>query len=263
MKIQNWYRWIVLLLVGWSLTWAGPVSAKQKTWKGKTAAQLIKKMDRILQGRSSKTTLEMKIVTPRWKRTLRMKAWTKGLKFSFVRILSPQRERGTASLKRGKKMWNYLPRAHMVIKIPPSMMMSSWMGSDFTNDDLVKSSNVSRDYNSSITKIVKKKGQKLLVIELKPKPAAPVVWGKILVWLRAKDNLPVKQVFFDEKGKKVRIMSFHDFKKMDDRVIPAVMRMKPLNKPGHMTEMRYLKMKFNTVISSRVFRRSHLKKRNW
>jgi len=205
----------------------------------------------------------MKIVTPRWQRTLKMKFWIKGKKFAFIRILSPQRERGTASLKRKMQMWNYLPRAEMVIKIPPSMMMGSWMGSDFTNDDLVRASNVSRDYHARILSTSSKGGVKLATIELKPKPKAPVVWGKIVVTMRVSDLLPVRYDYYNEKGKKIRVMKYSDIKKMDDRKVPTRMVLKTLSKPGHRTELRWTSMKFNRSIPRRIFTLRHLKSKNW
>ena len=230
---------------------------------GKTAQEVIKEMDRKIQGESSVGTFEMKIVTPRWQRSMKMKVWSQGLDFAFVRILSPQRERGTASLKRKQEMWNYLPRAEMVVKIPPSMMMGSWMGSDFTNDDLVKSSNIDRDYTAKIAEVTMKDGVKQGKCELIPKPNAPVVWGKLVVWVRAEDYLPTLQEYYDEHGKLIRVMIFSDFKKMHDRVVPTQMEMKTLSKPGNRTIMRYLDIRFNESIPSKVFTLRNLKAKSW
>lgn len=241
-----------------------PKAAKGKLLLGgKTASQVIKEMDKKLQGKSSRGEIEMKIITPRWKRTLRMKMWSKGLDYAFVRILKPSRERGMASLKRKFQMWNYLPRAEMVVKIPPSMMMGSWMGSDFTNDDLVRASNVDRDYHAKILKVTMRGGVKQGQILLKPKPNAPVVWGKLIVWVREADSLPTRQEYYNEKGKLVRVMTFSDIKKMDDRKIPTRMEMRTLSKPGHRTVMRYITMRFGLSVKRKVFTLRNLKRKNW
>lgn len=238
-------------------------AAPPQTIQGKTATQIIQDVNRRLEGRSSQGDMEMKIVTPRWQRTLRMKIWSKGLDYSFVRILSPQRERGMASLKRKEQMWNFLPRAAMVMRIPPSMMGSSWMGSDFTNDDLIKGSNLVRDYSAKIQRVKGKGEQERAEVELIPRPNAPVVWGKLTIWVRTKDMMPLEQNYFDDKGRLIRKMTFSDFKQMGDRIFPTVMKMQNLQKPGHHTTMIYHKIQFNKDISSSTFSLRNLKKKSW
>ncbi len=230
---------------------------------GKTAIQLIRESEDKIRGKSSITVFKMKIIRPSWTRTLKMKAWSYGLDYDFVRILYPQRERGIAFLKIKTQMWNYLPKADMVIKIPPSMMLSSWMGSDFTNDDVVRASSLIRDYTPKLVRIEERGGEKLGVIELTPKPNSPVVWGKILIWIRASDSLPVREEFYTEKGKLVRVMTFSKFRKMDDRVIPTLMRMENLLKKGYITELEILKVKFLDRLPKKIFTLRHLKKKNW
>ena len=227
------------------------------------AHQIIKKMDTVMQGRSTISEIEMKIVTPHWRRTLRMKSWTKGLDLAFVRILSPRRERGVASLKRGTDMWNYFPRADMITRIPPSMMLGSWMGSDFTNDDLVKASNVVRDYNPRVTRLYTAGGLKMAVLTLVAKPAAPVVWAKLVIHVRLKDSLPTRQEYRDQNGKLLRLLTFSDFKKMDDRVFPTRMRMRSMKKKNRYTEIRYLKIKFDRAVKGKIFKRRNLKRKSW
>lgn len=231
--------------------------------QGKNAIQIIKDVRKRLWDQSSKGEMEMKIVRPSWQRALKMKIWMKGADYSFVRILTPQRERGIASLKRKSQMWNYMPRAAMVIKVPASMMLSSWMGSDFTNDDLIRASDILTDYTATISTQKTKKGVKQAAITLVPKPDAPVVWGKIVMWVRTKDLQPMSQEYFNEKGKKLRIMEFLDHKMMGGRLFPSKLRMRVLSKPGHRTEMKYLSMQFNQRISRRVFTLRNLKKKNW
>ena len=151
----------------------------------------------------------------------------------------------------------------MVIKIPSSMMMSPWMGSDFTNDDLVRSSDLVRDYKVRLLHIATRKGSKQAAVLLRPKPNAPVVWGKLILWVRTKDLQPMSQEYYNERGKLMRVMTFSHHKKMGGRLFPTVMRMKDLSKPGNLTEIKYLSIAFNQRISRRTFTLRNLKKKNW
>ena len=113
---------------------------------------IVKKMDQLYRSETSHAEIEMQITTPHWERTLAMNVWTKGMDKTFIRIMAPKKERGVATLRIGNEMWNYLPKTNKVMKIPPSMMMGSWMGSDFTNDDLVKESSMLNDYTYKLIK---------------------------------------------------------------------------------------------------------------
>ena len=140
---------------------------------------IVKKMDQLHRSETSHAEIEMQITTPHWERTLAMTVWTKGMDQTFIRITAPKKELGVATLRIGNEMWNYLPKTNKVMKIPPSMMMGSWMGSDFTNDDLVRESSMLNDYTY---KLIKSEdavpGQ--LYIQLTPKEDSPIVWGKIV-----------------------------------------------------------------------------------
>ena len=113
---------------------------------------IVKKMDQLYRSETSHAEMEMQIATPHWERTLAMTVWTKGMDHTFIRITAPKKEQGVATLRIGNEMWNYLPKTNKVMKIPPSMMMGSWMGSDFTNDDLVKESSMLNDYTYQLVK---------------------------------------------------------------------------------------------------------------
>ena len=142
-------------------------------------------------------------------------------------------------------------------------MLSSWMGSDFTNDDLVRSSDLLRDYTGTITKKQKKDGIEQAKVVLIPKPDAPVVWGKLVIWVRTKDLLPTRQEYYNERGKLMRVMEFLKYKKMSGRLYPSVMKMKSLSKPGFSTELHSLSINFNQKINRRIFTQRNLKKRSW
>jgi outer membrane lipoprotein-sorting protein len=214
--------------------------------------QIIKKVDQLYRSKSSYTELEMEIVTPNWQRTLAMNAWTAGMNKTFIRLTAPKKEQGVATLRIENEMWNYLPKTNKVMKIPPSMMMSSWMGSDFTNDDLVKESSLFEDYTYELIEVENGRDDWYYVKAI-PREGLPVVWGHITIAVRRSDYLPVWQKYYDEKDALVRIWSFSEIKKFGDRTIPSVMEIVPQHKSGHKTIMRYLKAEFDTPIDKDIF----------
>lgn len=213
---------------------------------------IVKKLDALFRADSSYANMEMTIVTPHWTRTLKMEAWTKGLDKTFIRILAPAKEKGVATLRLGTEMWNYLPRVNKVIKIPPSMMMSSWMGSDFTNDDLVKEYTFFDDYTYGYTE-VENPDPNYLYLQFIPKEGRPIVWGKVITALRRSDYLPVWQKYYDEQGKLMRIIEFKEIKEFDGRQIPSIMELIPQNKQGHKTIIKYIDIDYNPPLSEEIF----------
>lgn len=216
------------------------------------ALEIVKKIDELYRAQSSYAQVEMEIVTPDWQRTLVLKAWSKGEDKTLIRILQPKKEAGVGTLRIGNEMWNYLPNTDKVIKIPPSMMMSSWMGSDFTNDDLVKEYTFVHDFTF---RLINPEGAEkgLLYIESKPKPGVPIVWDKIVIAARESDLLPVWQKFYDEKGKVVRVMAYTDIKTFGKRTIPSVMEMVPQTKQGYKTVLRYRDVEFDRALDDSIF----------
>jgi outer membrane lipoprotein-sorting protein len=196
--------------------------------------------------------MEMEIITPHWQRMLKMKVWTEGMEKTFIRILSPAKEKGVATLRIEDDMWNYLPKTNKVIKIPPSMMMSSWMGSDFNNDDLVNEFSLVEDYTYTLLS-PEDKQENRLYIECIPRKDLPIVWGKIILTVRKKDYIPVKEEYYDEKGKLMRIMNYRDITVFDNRKIPAILELIPQDEEGHKTVLRYLTAEFNIGISEDIF----------
>jgi outer membrane lipoprotein-sorting protein len=214
--------------------------------------KIIRTIDELYRSRTSRARMEMNVVTPQWERTLTLEAWTQGMDKTFVRILQPKKERGVATLRLKNEMWNYLPNTNKVIKIPPSMMMGSWMGSDFTNDDLVKEYNLKDDYTVTLT-VPPDAEAGLLYLDCRPRPGLPVVWDRVLVAVRAEDDLPVWQKFFDEKGKLMRTMNFRDIRTFGSKRIPSVMELVPQNKEGQKTTVRFLDIAFDVKIADDVF----------
>lgn len=220
--------------------------------------KILKEVDRLYRSDSSYSQIEMRVETPDWKRTLDMEIWTQGMKKTFIKILSPKKDAGIATLKKDNEMWNYFPKIDKVIKVPASMMMGSWMGSDFTNDDLVKESTLLDDY---VGKIVPNSDGQHYYIELKPKAQTVSVWGKIELKLQKNNLMPVSEIYYNERGEKARVLNFKDVRLVDGRKIPMIMELIPMNKTGNKTVVEYKKVNFNQKIDSSIFSRNNLQKR--
>ncbi|MCD6595456.1 outer membrane lipoprotein-sorting protein [bacterium] len=220
---------------------------------------VIHKIDNLYLSNTSYGEMEMEITTPHWERTLTMTVYTSKRDKSFILITSPKKESGMTTLKIGNEMWNYLPKTDKVIKIPPSMMMSSWMGSDFTNDDLVKESSLLNDYEYKFI-YPQNAVDSLLYIQLVPKENTATVWGKIVVWIFKDNYIPIREEFYDEKGKLLRVMTYSEIKNIDGRKIPTLLEMVPKNKEGHKTIIRYKTIKFDINLDKDIFTLRNLKK---
>ncbi|MBN1895566.1 outer membrane lipoprotein-sorting protein [bacterium] len=214
--------------------------------------EMVRRLDALYRSNSSYVRMEMVIQTPHWERTLKMKAWFKGMDKTFIRILAPAKDEGVATLRIKNEMWNYLPKINKVIKVPPSMMMSSWMGSDFTNDDLVKEYTWTDDYQ--FERIRGEDAQdSLIYLRLIPNENVAVVWGKVVVAVRREDTLPVWEEYYDEKGGLMRLIHFKDIQVLGNRRIPTVMELIPQNKEGQKTIIRYLDAAFDVPVADDVF----------
>jgi outer membrane lipoprotein-sorting protein len=227
---------------------------------GQDIDEIIRKADEKMRGTSSQGEFTMIIQRPTWSREISMKNWTLGNEYSLVYITAPAKEKGQVFLKRQKEMWNWVPNIERMIKIPPSMMMQSWMGSDFTNDDLVRESSITRDYKKKLLGEETISGYNCYKAELIPHDDAPVVWGKIIMWVSKKEYHWLKAEYYDEDGKLVNTEIMSEVKWMDDREMPSRMEMIPADKPGQKTVMIFEKMKFNIKIDESFFSQQNMKK---
>ncbi len=164
------------------------------------ALTVARKCDAALKGKSQHGTASMTVRTPEWQRTLVMTFWYDYPEKTFIRITAPAKDAGTGTLRLGSSMWTYLPMVERVIKIPPSLMLQSWMGSDFTNDDLVKESSLPIDYTHRIEGETVEDGDPCYRLVATPKPDAAVVWGKLVLLIRKSDFLPRREEYYDEHG---------------------------------------------------------------
>ncbi len=225
-----------------------------------TATEIITKANDLMRGKSSYSEVTMHIVRPKWERTLSFKAWAMGTKYSLIYITSPAKEKGQVFLKRDKEMWNWIPSIGRTIKIPPSMMMQSWMGSDMTNDDLVKESSIVEDYNHTLTGTETLDGYECYKIELTPKEEAAVVWGKIYTWITKKGFLTLKNEFYDEDDFLINTEKLSKIKNVGDRTIPTFFEMIPADKPGNKTTMEFTYIKFNIPLQESFFSLQNMKR---
>jgi outer membrane lipoprotein-sorting protein len=218
-----------------------------------TAREIVDRVDKLLRGASSDGTVEMEVVTEHWTRTMEMRMWSLGTEYALIRILSPQKEAGTATLKADKDIWNYLPRVDRTIKLPPSLMSASWMGSHYTNDDLVKESELIEDYDIEIGFEGRRDGVEVWEFVLTPKPEAAVIWGRIEEQVRKDDFMPVWARYYDDRGEVSRTMTFSDFRVMGGRMVPTRIDILPADKPGERTTIFYRDIEFDIDLDESFF----------
>lgn len=223
-----------------------------------TAAQLSKNLDTMLRSDSSKGQMTMQVTTPNYERSLSMHVTTRGMDDTLIRIVAPRKEKGISTLKKGKEMWNFLPKVKKTIKVPPSMMMGNWMGSDFTNDDLVKGSSWEADYTYEFTTDGAKADE--LCLKYTPKAEAAVTWSRVLACFDANSHLAKRLEFYDEKDRKARTMTYSDVKEISGRKIPTLITLIPHLKEGHKTSMRYDSLEFGVELKDNTFSMTSLRR---
>lgn len=241
----------ILLL---AVFWCSSLAAQE------SATEIVKKADDLMRGKTMTGTYVMTITRPQWRRSMEFKFWSEGTDKSFILILAPAKEKGVTFLKLNKEMWNYVPKINRIIKVPPSMMLQSWMGSDFTNDDLVKESSVVKDYEHELLGRSEMNGQAVYKVALRPKPQAAVVWDKIIEWIRVKDYIPIKAEYFNERGEKVRTLLFSEIRQFGKRRLPAKIELIEEKKPGHRTTLVLKEATFDRPIKKSIFTKQFLKR---
>ena len=258
---SDWVQYVLgrILLAICSVCWMGPfILAQPSTLQ---ATEIIDRVDQLLRGESSYGVAEMSIVTRRWQRTKTLEIWSEGTERALIRILNPRKEEGVATLRSGSDMWNYLPKIDRTIRVPTSMMMASWMGSHFTNDDLVKESSLIRDYDVAIIYEGEREGVAVYEFTLTPFPNAPVVWGRLEYQVRKNDLMPVWARYYDEDGELKRTLVFSNFRILGGRLVPTELRFIPENKPEEHTQITYRELKFDIPLSKDLFSLASLRKR--
>jgi hypothetical protein len=255
---------IYLAILSVIISLSYPVSlsfSQQDDAARKRAKEILREVDDMWRGASSHTILTMQVKTSHYTRNIRLEGWSKGKEKTLVRILTPLKEKGTATLKSGSNIYSYLPRTDRTIRLTSGMMMGSWMGSHFTNDDLVKESRMEEDYDPTVSFEGRRDNQDIIEFTLIPKPDAAVVWGKVVLTVLTDGYLPLIQYYYDEDMNIARTIIFNKIKQMAGRPRPTVMRVAPADKLNEYTELVYEKMEMDIKLSDAFFSLSHLKRK--
>jgi outer membrane lipoprotein-sorting protein len=223
------------------------------------AAEIVRRAEDLMQGVTSISEMEMTIIRPTWQRTISFKSWGKGRDLSMTLITAPAKESGQSFLKLKNDMWSWNPTINRMIKLPPSMMSQGWMGSDYTNDDILKESSIVLDYSHKIIGSEAVSGYNCYKIQLDPKENAAVVWGKIFLWISKTEYYELKAEYFDEDGKLVKTHLLSDIKFMHDRKIPTYFEIIPQDKPAQKTTVKILSSKFNIPLQDNFFSQQNMK----
>ncbi len=219
---------------------------------------IVRRADQKMRGESAIIEMTLTVTRRDWSREMRIQSWSQGDDKSLVVIRAPARDRGTAFLRDGREVWNWVPSVERVIKLPPSMMSQNWMGTDFTNEDFVREASVVRDYEHALDGEDVILGRPCWRIVLTPKPDAPVVWGKVVAWVDKADDLQLKTEFYDEDEELVNTLVATEIGTLGGRTFPVAVEMIPADKPGQKTAMRYLTAEFDVSIPARTFTLRHL-----
>jgi outer membrane lipoprotein-sorting protein len=257
---MRWQKGSVAICLG--LIWLSLGQVSQAA-DDQPAREIVDRVARLYISQSSIATVEMQITKENWHRKILMQFWSLGESNILVRVRRPQEDAGTAILKVGNQTWCYLPKANRTVKMPTSMMLTPWMGSDFTFNDLVKQSRLTDDYGIVISFEGQRNGVAVSEYTLTPKPEAAVVWEKIILQVRQADRMPVWQQYYDEDGKLVRELTFSDYKTLGGRLIPTRLVMQSMDKDGKkavkQTTITYENIVFDGPISEETFSWRNLK----
>ena len=224
------------------------------------AKEIVRRSDSTMRGSSSYAEMTMRIVRPDWSREMSLKAWSLGDDYSLILVTAPARDKGTVTLKRGTEVWSYVPGIERVIKIPPSMMLQSWLGSDFTNDDLVKESSIVQDYEHTLTGDSVVDGNACYRIRMIPHEDAAVVWGKVVLFITKEHYLQVRTELFDEDSVLTKILSGERIRQMGGRMVPSRLTMQPVDKPDQRTVLEYSDLDFNVDLEESFFSLQNMKR---
>jgi len=225
-----------------------------------TAIEIVKKSDEKFRGKTSRGKMSMKIIRPSWSRTITMKNWSKGDDYSMVLILSPAKEKGQVFLSREKDLWNWTPSIGRMIKMPPSVMSQGWMGSDVSNDDVMRQSSLVEDYEHTIVSTEVVSGESCHKIQFIPKAESDVVWSKIMMWISKDDYLRLKAEYYDEDGFLVHTETASDIKMLGGRMIPSKMDYVPADEEGNKTVFIIESIEFDVDIPDSFFSQQNMKR---
>lgn len=209
------------------------------------------------RGLSSYSEMTMTIHRPEWERSMSMQSWTKGDKTSLVRVTAPKKDTGNGTLIKGNNMWSFSPKINRIIKIPSSMMGQSWMGSDFSNKDISKSTEIIDDYDHRLLETRELDGHTQYVIESVPHEDAAVVWGREVLTIRD-DYILLEQQFWDQDDQLVKTMKATEIKQLGGRMVASIIHMGKIDTPQEWTEMSVQAIEFDLSPPDSLFTLSNL-----
>jgi len=223
--------------------------------------EIVKKAnDKFTGEESSRSTMAMTIVRPTWERTIEFKSWTLGNDYALTLITAPPNEKGQTFLKRENEMWQWNPTINRLIKLPPSMMSQGWMGSDYTNEDILNESSVVEDYHHEMMGEESINDRLCYKIKLTAKEDAAVIWGHQIRWIDKTDYLFLKSEMYDVDGYLVRTELGKNIKTMDNRLIPSVLELIPAEEEGHKTIVEIREIEYNISINESFFSQQNMKR---
>ena len=225
-----------------------------------TAKEIVEKADNKRLGTTSQSTISLTVIRPTWQREINLRVWTKENEYLLILITDPARDKGTTFLKRGKEFWNWIPRIERNVKLPPSAMAQAWMGSDFSNDDLVKMSSMVEDYDQRLLGEELVDERNAFRIEMIPKEEAAVVWGKIITWIDREEFLFLKTEYYDEDGELINTVYGKDIRTMGGRTVTSKLEIQPTDEPDAKTVLVYQDLKFNEPIPDNFFSLQNMKR---
>lgn len=225
-----------------------------------SASEIVRKADEKFNGeKSGYSVMSMTIVRPTWQRTIEFKSWTLGRDYALTLITAPPRDAGQSFLKIKNEMWNWNPSINRLIKLPPSMMSQGWMGSDYTNDDIMRESSVVNDYIHELAGEETIDGRECYKIIMTAKKDASVIWGRQIRWIDKKEFLFLKAELYDEDGMLVRTETGSEIKMMDGRNIPTRIELIPSEEPGKKTIVIIKDIKFNIPVTQDFFSQQNMR----
>ena len=219
---------------------------------------LIQKAMNHWRGTSSYSEMSMTIHRPDWERSMSMRSWTRGEKTSLVRVTAPKKDAGNGTLLKDNNMWTFSPRVNRIIKVPSSMMSQSWMGSDFSNKDISKSTDIIDQYDHRLLETRVTDDHTVYVIESIPHEEAAVVWGKEVLLIRD-DYVLLEQQFWDQDGVLVKAMKALEIKQLGGRTVASVLRMGKSDTPDEWTELSVQDIRFDVSHPDSLFTLSNLR----
>lgn len=247
---------LLIMLMAALLVPTGSIISQQTL----TAEEIIKRADEKVRGKTNRSQMRMEIIRPTWTRELSFKGWGRGLDYSMTYITSPAREKGQVFMKRKTEMWNWMPSISRMIKIPASMMSQGWMGSDYTNDDILKESSMVVDYNHSLVSEETVEGFECYKIQMDPKEEAAVIWGKVYKWITKDEFIQIKSEYYDEDEELVKSDFGYDFKIMDGRLIPTRIEIVPADEEGKKTVVYITEIEFDIDLPETFFSQQNMKR---